>query len=58
MAGIGSDHTDLEAAIARGITVAREILECFFEGKPIRDEYLIVDGGWPVWARILYSTSK
>jgi formate dehydrogenase len=23
----------------------REILECFFEGRPIRDEYLIVDGG-------------
>jgi formate dehydrogenase len=23
----------------------REILECFFEGKPIREEYLIVDGG-------------
>jgi formate dehydrogenase len=23
----------------------REILECYFEGKPIRDEYLIVDGG-------------
>jgi formate dehydrogenase len=22
-----------------------EILECYFEGKPIRDEYLIVDGG-------------
>jgi formate dehydrogenase len=23
----------------------REILECFFGGRPIRDEYLIVDGG-------------
>ena len=23
----------------------REILECWFGGKPIRDEYLIVDGG-------------
>ncbi|WP_374309110.1 NAD-dependent formate dehydrogenase [Methylocella sp.] len=23
----------------------REILECFFEGRPIRNEYLIVDGG-------------
>lgn len=23
----------------------REILECFFDGKPIRDEYLIVQGG-------------
>ncbi|MBA3276124.1 MAG: hypothetical protein H0T72_10035, partial [Chloroflexia bacterium] len=21
------------------------ILECFFEGRPIRDEYLIVQGG-------------
>jgi formate dehydrogenase len=24
---------------------AREILECWFEDRPIRDEYLIVDGG-------------
>jgi formate dehydrogenase len=23
----------------------REILECWFENRPIRDEYLIVDGG-------------
>ena len=23
----------------------REILECWFQGTPIRDEYLIVDGG-------------
>jgi formate dehydrogenase len=23
----------------------REILECYFDGKPIRNEYLIVDGG-------------
>jgi hypothetical protein len=23
----------------------REILECWFEGRPIRDEYLIVQGG-------------
>lgn len=23
----------------------REILECYFDKKPIRDEYLIVDGG-------------
>jgi formate dehydrogenase len=23
----------------------REILECWFEGRPIRNEYLIVDGG-------------
>jgi formate dehydrogenase len=25
--------------------VTREILECWFEGRPIRSEYLIVDGG-------------
>ena len=24
---------------------SREILECWFEDRPIRDEYLIVDGG-------------
>jgi formate dehydrogenase len=24
---------------------AREILECWFEGRPVREEYLIVDGG-------------
>ena len=23
----------------------REILECWFEGRPIRDDYLIVEGG-------------
>jgi formate dehydrogenase len=23
----------------------REILECWFEGRPIREEYLIVDAG-------------
>lgn len=23
----------------------REILECFFDGKPIREEYLIAEGG-------------
>jgi len=23
----------------------REILECYFEGRPIRNEYLIVQGG-------------
>jgi formate dehydrogenase len=23
----------------------REILECYFEKRPIREEYLIVDGG-------------
>jgi formate dehydrogenase len=26
-------------------TGAREILECWFANKPIRDDYLIVDGG-------------
>ena len=31
-----------QARYAAGI---REILECWFEGRPIRDEYLIVDGG-------------
>ena len=25
--------------------LGREILECFFEGRPIREEYLIVDAG-------------
>jgi formate dehydrogenase len=33
------------SAQARYAAGTREILECFFEGKPIRDEYLIVDGG-------------
>jgi formate dehydrogenase len=33
------------SAQARYAAGAREILECFFEGRPIRDEYLIVDGG-------------
>jgi hypothetical protein len=30
---------------ARYAAGTREILECFFEGRPIRNEYLIVDGG-------------
>ena len=30
---------------ARYAAGTREILECFFEGRSIRDEYLIVDGG-------------
>ena len=30
---------------ARYAAGTREILECFFEGRPIRDEYLIVQGG-------------
>ena len=33
------------SAQARYAAGAREILECFFEGRPIRDEYLIVQGG-------------
>jgi formate dehydrogenase len=33
------------AAQARYAAGVREILECFFEGRPIRDEYLIVQGG-------------
>ena len=33
------------SAQARYSAGTREILECWFEGRPIRDEYLIVDGG-------------
>ena len=33
------------SAQARYAAGTREILECFFEGAPIREEYLIVDGG-------------
>jgi formate dehydrogenase len=33
------------SAQARYAAGTREILECFFEGRPIRDEYLIVAGG-------------
>jgi formate dehydrogenase len=33
------------SAQARNAAGTREILECWFEGKPIREEYLIVDGG-------------
>jgi formate dehydrogenase len=33
------------SAQARYAAGTREILECFFEARPIRDEYLIVDGG-------------
>ena len=32
-------------AQARYAAGVREILECFFEGRPIRNEYLIVEGG-------------
>ena len=33
------------SAQARYAADTREILECFFEGRPIRDEYLIVQDG-------------
>jgi formate dehydrogenase len=33
------------SAQARYAAGTREILECHFGGTPIRDEYLIVDGG-------------
>ena len=33
------------SAQARYAAGTREILECWFEGRPIRDEYLIVQGG-------------
>ncbi len=33
------------SAQARYAAGTREILEAFFAGRPIRDEYLIVDGG-------------
>ena len=33
------------SAQARYAAGTREILECFFDGRPIRNEYLIVDGG-------------
>jgi formate dehydrogenase len=33
------------SAQARYAAGTREILECWFEGRPIRDEYLIVEGG-------------
>ena len=33
------------SAQARYAAGAREILECYFSGRPIRNEYLIVEGG-------------
>lgn len=33
------------SAQARYAAGVREILECFFDGRPLREEYLIVDGG-------------
>jgi formate dehydrogenase len=38
------------SAQARYAAGTREILECFFEGRPIREEYLIVGGGKPAGA--------
>jgi formate dehydrogenase len=39
-----SGFTSLSAQ-ARYAAETREILECWFDKQPIRDEYLIVDGG-------------
>ena len=33
------------SAQARYAAGTREILECYFSGRPIRNEYLIVEGG-------------
>jgi len=33
------------SAQARYAAGVREVLECYFEGRPIRNEYLVVDGG-------------
>jgi formate dehydrogenase len=33
------------SAQARYAAATREILECWFDKRPIREEYLIVDGG-------------
>ena len=33
------------SAQARYAAGTREILECYLDGRPIRDEYLIVDSG-------------
>ena len=41
-AHLGHHRLSAQARYAAG---TREILECWFEGKPIREEYLIVDGG-------------
>jgi formate dehydrogenase len=39
---ISGSSLSAQARYAAGV---REILECWFDGRPIRDEYLIVDGG-------------
>jgi formate dehydrogenase len=48
------------SAQARYAAGTREILECYFGGNPIRDEYLIVDGGAlaGVGARSYTATAK
>jgi formate dehydrogenase len=33
------------SAQARYAAGVREILECYFDGRPLREEYLIVDAG-------------
>jgi len=33
------------SAQARYAAGVREVLECWFEGRPIRNEYLVVDAG-------------
>src|SRR3546814_18084165 len=44
MARSNKPGTSLSAQ-ARYAAGTREILECYFEGRTIRDEYMIVDGG-------------
>ena len=39
---ISGSSLSAQARYAAGV---REILECWFEGRPIREEYLIVTGG-------------
>jgi formate dehydrogenase len=39
---ISGSSLSAQARYAAGV---REILECWFEGRPIRNEYLIVQGG-------------
>ena len=39
---ISGSSLSAQARYAAGV---REILECWFEGRPIRDEYLIAQGG-------------
>jgi formate dehydrogenase len=39
---ISGSSLSAQARYAAGV---REILECWFDGRPIREEYLIVDAG-------------